>query len=71
MGQDVPESKRILEINPNHPLLKHLKKEKDETLFNDWSEVLLDQSVLAEGGHLSDPAAFTSKLNSLLLALAK
>ena len=71
MGQDVPESKRILEINPNHPLLKHLKKEKDETLFNDWSEVLLDQSVLAEGGHLSDPATFTSKLNSLLLALAK
>ena len=71
MGQDVPESKRILEINPNHPLLKHLKKEKDQTLFDDWSEVLLDQSVLAEGGHLSDPASFTSKLNSLLLALAK
>jgi len=69
MGQEVPESKRVLEINPTHPILKKMAAE--DAMFEDWSQVLLDQSVLAEGGQLEDPAAFTHKLNSLLLSLAK
>ncbi len=67
-GQKVPESKPIMEINPGHPLVQRLKYE--ETHFSDWSQVLFDQALLAEGGQLEDPAGFVKRLNELMLALA-
>jgi molecular chaperone HtpG len=68
-GQSAPESKPILEINPKHPLVQRLKYEDAEgQRFSDWSNILFDQSVLAEGGSLADPATFVRRLNEMLLA---
>ncbi|MCX7210134.1 MAG: molecular chaperone HtpG, partial [Burkholderiales bacterium] len=67
-GQAAPESKPILEINPNHPLVQRLKYEDGK--FNDWSSILFDQAMLAEGGTLTDPAGFVKKLNDMLLGMA-
>jgi len=67
-GQSAPESKPILEINPNHPLVTRLKYEESGTLFGDWSHILFDQALLAEGGSLSDPATFVKRLNEMLLS---
>ena len=62
----------ILEINPNHPLVTRLKYEGDEgTRFADWSHILFDQAMLAEGGSLADPATFVKRLNEMLLATTK
>ncbi len=69
-GQSIPASKPVLEINPTHPVVERLKQESDATLFSDWSQILFDQAVLAEGGELEDPAAFVKRLNKLTLALA-
>jgi len=63
LGQDVPETKPILEINPDHPLVKKLKKSVDEDLV----EVLFDQAVLSEGGQISEPAAFIKRINKLMM----
>lgn len=67
-GQKAPDSKPILEINPNHPLVQRLKYE--EAKFGDWSSILFDQAMLAEGGQLADPAGFVKKLNDMLLGMA-
>ena len=68
-GQNVPASKPILEINPHHPLVQRLKDEADEARFGDLAKVLFDQSMLAEGGQLEDPAGFVKRLNQLMLVL--
>lgn len=67
-GQHVTHTKPILEINPHHPMVKRLKIE--ETHFEDWSHILFDQALLAEGGQPEDPAAFVRRLNDLLLSSA-
>ena len=64
-GQKVNHTKPILEINPHHPMVQRLKYEKER--FSDWSYILFDQALLAEGGQLEDPAAFVKRLNELLL----
>jgi molecular chaperone HtpG len=69
-GHKVPETKPTLEVNPHHPLVSALKHESDEKRFADWSHILLDQAVLAEGGQLDEPGAFVKRLNELMLALA-
>jgi len=69
-GQDVPHSKPVLEVNPGHPLVKRMKSETDDARFTDWSHILFDQAVLAEGGQLEDPAGFVRRLNELMLTLA-
>ena len=69
-GQKVPSSKPILEINPQHPIVQRLKDEADERRFTDWSHILFDQALLAEGGQLEDPAAFVKRLNEVMLTLA-
>ncbi|KQW93796.1 heat-shock protein Hsp90 [Massilia sp. Root418] len=67
-GQAAPESKPILEINPNHPLVTRLKYENaDSSQFADWAHILFDQALLAEGGSLADPATFVKRLNEMLL----
>lgn len=70
MGQEVPSSKRVMEINVEHPLVERLQNEADEERFADWTRILFDQSLLAEGGQLDDPASFTKRLNGLLQTLA-
>ncbi|MBP0596704.1 molecular chaperone HtpG [Herbaspirillum sp. LeCh32-8] len=67
-GQNAPESKPILEINPDHPLVQRLKYE--EAKFGDWSHILFDQALLAEGGALGDPSGFVKRLNDMLLGMA-
>jgi molecular chaperone HtpG len=66
----VPAAKPILEMNPAHPIVQGLKYEAQEQRFSDWSHILFDQSLLAEGGQLEDPASFVKRLNELMLALA-
>lgn len=68
-GQPLPSGKPILEINPGHPLVRRLADEADEARVADWSALLLDQAVLAEGGQLADPAAFVARLNRMLTEL--
>lgn len=66
-GQDVPEFKPDLEINPAHPLLELLASldESDPTV-QELSNVLLDQALLVDGGELADPAGFVRRVNRLL-----
>ncbi len=70
-GQNMPGSKPIFEINPEHPLVLKLKDETDEGQFTELTKVLFDQATLAEGGQLEDPATFVRRMNELLLAMAK
>lgn len=70
-GQPMPESKPILELNPEHLLVKKLDQESDEDRFADLVDILFDQSTLAEGGQLDDPAAYVHRLNKLILDLSK
>ncbi len=65
-GQKVNHAKPILEINPHHPMVQRLKYEEER--FVDWSHILFDQALLAEGGQLEDPAGFVKRLNELLLS---
>ncbi|MDC1286943.1 molecular chaperone HtpG [Gammaproteobacteria bacterium] len=70
-GHEMPVSKPILEINPDHPIVKQLDGEKSKKKFDDWSAILFDQALLAEGGQLEDPAGFVAKLNKMLVAIAR
>lgn len=68
-GQEVQDIKPIFELNPEHPLVKLLHAEKNDDRFKEWSNILFDQAVLAEGGQLKDPAMFVSRMNKLFLEL--
>jgi len=63
-GQAAPEVKPILEVNPEHALVKKLD---GSAHFDDLAHILFDQALLAEGGQLEDPAAYVRRVNSLLL----
>ncbi len=63
LGQDVPETKPILEINPSHPLVMKLKTKVDDDIV----KVLFDQAVLSEGGQIKEPAEFVKRMNKLML----
>jgi molecular chaperone HtpG len=69
-GQKVPETAPILELNPQHPLVRRLKDRSADAGagFADWAQLLFEQAVLADGGQLDDPAAFVRRVNGLLLA---
>lgn len=69
-GQEVPDSKPILEVNPSHPLIARLDSEADEDRFADLSHIIMDQATLAEGSPLDDPAGYVSRLNKLLLEMS-
>ncbi len=68
-GQHIPTQKPILELNPEHRMIQHLKNEQDSVRFEDWAHILLDQAILAEGGQLEDPAGFVQRFNKILLEL--
>ncbi len=65
-GQQAPESKPILEVNPAHPIV--LRMQREEARFADWALLLFEQARLAEGAPLDDPAGFVRRMNALLLA---
>lgn len=68
MGQDVPESKPTLEINPDHPLIKKLENSaQSDSDFDKLAQVIFDQALLADGGQLEDPAAYLKRVNELLM----
>lgn len=69
-GHEIPDNKPTLEINPTHPILKKMDVEPDEDRFGDWSKLLLDQAVLAEGGQLEDAAGFVRRMNELIIELS-
>ena len=68
MGQPVPDSKPIFELNPEHSMITKLADMADEELFAEWTELLLQQAVLSEKGSLDDPSEFVARINKLLLA---
>ena len=71
VGQEVPDSLPIFEINAEHDLIKHVADEQDDAQFKQWVEVLFEQAMLAERGSLKDPATFVARLNKLMLSLTK
>lgn len=68
-GQSFTQAKPILELNPKHPLVVHVKQEQNQETFTRWTNILLNQALLAEGEQLKDPAAFVKGLNELLLEI--
>lgn len=68
MGQPIPDSKPIFELNPEHVMVVKLADMADEEQFAQWSELLLEQAVLSEKGSLDDPSEFVARINKLLLA---
>ena len=70
MGQSVPKSKRILEVNPNHPILERLQARFDadqaDATISDYAKLLHGQALLAEGGKLENPAAFSALVSDLM-----
>lgn len=70
-GQAFPPSKPILELNPEHAIVLKIKDESDDARITRWSDLLLNQALLAEGEQLENPAAFVKSLNQLVLELAQ
>jgi molecular chaperone HtpG len=66
-GQDAPKSQPILEVNPEHALLKKMDSAEGGERFDDLAQILFDQALLAEGGQLEDPAAYVKRVNALLV----
>ncbi|MEA1065774.1 molecular chaperone HtpG [Erwinia sp. HR93] len=67
-GQAAPEVKYIFELNPDHPIIKRAANTQDESQFDEWVELLLDQALLAERGTLEDPNLFIRRVNQLLVS---
>ena len=65
-GHELPSTKPVLEINPDHTLVRRMEDEPVEDRFADWARILFDQAILAEGGQLEDPAAFVNRLNRMI-----
>jgi molecular chaperone HtpG len=68
-GQEIPETKPILEINVDHPLVGRLSTESDGDRFDELSHIVLDHALLAEGSQLDNPAEYVHRMNKLLLAI--
>ena len=68
-GQPLPDSKLVLEVNVDHPLLVRLAAESDARRFAALSEIVLDHALLAEGSQLDNPAGYVQRMNNLLLEL--
>ena len=71
MNQDVPESKRILEINPSHPVLTKLKglfeNNKEDIKIAEYAELLFDQALISEGSPVKNPAVFATRMSDLMV----
>ncbi|MFQ5754888.1 MAG: molecular chaperone HtpG [Acidiferrobacterales bacterium] len=71
VGQEVPTSQPILEVNPAHAIIGHIMVDADDKRFSEWAHLLFDQALLAEGGQLDDPAGFVHRMNELLLQMTR
>jgi len=71
VGQEVPTSQPILEVNLAHAIMEHIMVDTDDKRFSEWAHLLFDQALLAEGGQLDDPAGFVHRMNELLLQMTK
>ena len=69
-GQELPSTKPVLEINPSHPILVKMNNETDLDQVKEWSLLLFEQAILAEGGQLENPADFVARLNKIMLDIA-
>ncbi len=69
-GQQMPSTKPTLEINPSHPMILKMNNETDLDQVKEWSMLLFEQAILAEGGQLENPADFVARLNKIMLDLA-
>jgi molecular chaperone HtpG len=69
----VPKSARILEMNPQHPIVRNLRVllDQGDARVADWIELLYDQALVAEGAPLDDPNGFTRRVTSLLTAVSQ
>ena len=69
-GEEVPPSKRILELNPRHPVVQSMRKLQEQNAadprIENYARLLYDQAVVAEGSRVKDPAAFARRINELL-----
>jgi molecular chaperone HtpG len=74
MNQPVPESKRVLELNPGHPIMKVMtdifKENREDTRLGDYAELLYDQALLTEGSPIKDPLRFTRLVSDLMVKAA-
>ena len=70
-GQAMPGQLPALEINLDHPLVQHIEHIDNEEHFKQWSELLFEQALLAEGGQLKNPADYVQKMNKLMLDILK
>jgi molecular chaperone HtpG len=68
-GTGLP-SQPVLEINPQHPLVRRLNSEPADSHLAEWAHILFDQAVLTLGARIEEPAAFVGRLNHLLVTLA-
>ena len=69
-GQKLPDSKPTLELNVEHPIVRHLEGVTDDASFGELAQLLYDQAALSEGGQLVNPADYVRRLNRLLVRLA-
>ncbi len=70
MGQSFTAKPPIFEINPEHALIERLNTVQDDARLTEWTHVLFDQAILAEGGQLKEPAVYVNRLNKLLMGVA-
>lgn len=70
MGQGTPKSKRILEINPDHPVIEKMAAQPSQTQEK-WAEILYNQALLNEGSPIANPAIFTKQISELMVEAAK
>jgi molecular chaperone HtpG len=74
MGQAVPESKRILEINGTHPIIANLnaryEKDPKDAELEEWARLVYEQALIAEGQMVPDPLAYSKRVNALLLKVS-
>ncbi len=68
-GQALPDSKRVLEVNMDHPLIVKMDVQSDEERFEEMVELIYEQAQLAEGSQLEDPAGYVDRINKLLVNL--
>jgi molecular chaperone HtpG len=68
-GQQVMDVKPILELNPDHAIIRKMSTESADDKLKEWTELLYEQAVLAEGSALQDPAAFVRRVNKLWMEI--
>ena len=66
----MPETKPVLELNVEHPIVRHLEGVSEDGAFSELAQLLYDQAALSEGGQLVNPADYVRRLNRLLVRLA-